>query len=161
MTSIVVAYDRERGIGANNDLLWQRDLPADLRHFKETTMGGAIIMGRLTFDSLGRKPLPGRDNIVISSSLEQGENFKVARSLDDALAMTSLKAYIIGGGSIYEQSIDVADEVIATEVQQHFPQATVFFPELPDDEWHETGRQQNFADDKNKYDYDFVTYSRK
>lgn len=156
-----MAYDRERGIGANNDLLWQRDLPADLRHFKETTMGGAIIMGRLTFDSLGRKPLPGRDNIVISNSLEQGESFKVAKSLGEALAMTSLRAYVIGGGSIYEQSIDVADEVIATEVHHHFPQATVFFPELPADEWHETARQQNFADDKNKYDYDFVTYSRK
>ena len=161
MTSIIVAYDSKRGIGADNDLLWQRDLPADLKHFKETTMSQAIIMGRLTFDSLNHKPLPGRDNIVISNSLEQGEGFKIARNIDEALAMTSLKAFIIGGGSVYEQSIGLADEVIATEVYHHFPQATVFFPGLPTNEWQEATRQQNFADDRNKYDYDFVTYIRK
>nr|AIA15565.1 Dihydrofolate reductase [uncultured bacterium] len=159
MKSIVVAYDSHRGIGASNDLLWQRDLPADLAHFKQLTMGGSLIMGRNTFESIGRA-LPGRENIVVTH-----------RSLDvvDVVAVDSLaKAYesahgnqfIIGGGQIYTQSLPDVDVVYATEVHASFSQAEVFFPEL-DKNWREVSREAHVADDRNKYAYDFVTYARR
>lgn len=159
MKSIVVAYDSHRGIGASNDLLWQRDLPADLAHFKQLTMGGSLIMGRNTFESIGRA-LPGRENIVVTH-----------RPLDviDVIAVNSLAAayekahgnqFIIGGGQIYNQSLPDTDVVYATEVHETFPQAEVFFPELSDD-WREVAREAHSADDRNKYAYDFVTYARR
>jgi len=159
MKSIVVAYDSQRGIGASNDLLWQRDLPADLAHFKQLTMGGSLIMGRNTFESIGRA-LPGRENIVVTH-----------RPLDivDVIAVNSLAAayekahgnqFIIGGGQIYNQSLPDTDVVYATEVHETFPQAEVFFPELGDG-WREVAREAHLADDRNKYDYDFVTYARR
>ena len=159
MKSIVVAYDSQRGIGASNDLLWQRDLPADLAHFKQLTMGGSLIMGRNTFESIGRA-LPGRENIVVTH-----------RPLDivDVIAVNSLAAayekahgnqFIIGGGQIYNQSLPDTDVVYATEVHETFPQAEVFFPDLGDD-WREVAREAHSADGRNKYDYDFVTYKRR
>lgn len=161
MKSIVVAYDKNYGIGAANDLLWLRDLPADLRHFKQTTMGGAIIMGRKTFDSIGI-PLPGRQNIVISRSTMIIEGATTVTSLDDAYAVVEpgREAYIIGGGQIYETALATADRIVATEVDAEFPQATVFFPALDRAIWHEVSREHHDADERNKYPFDFVVYER-
>lgn len=160
MKSIVVAYDQQRGIGANNDLLWQRDLPADLTHFKDLTIGRSIVMGRKTLESIGHA-LPGRENIVVTSSEVAMPDVAVAHSLVEAYQLAAYPdIVVIGGASIYEQTIDDMDVVYATEVQASFPEAEVFFPVLGS-EWHETSRESHSADVRNKYDYDFVTYTRR
>lgn len=156
MKSIVVAYDKNRGIGADNDLLFR--LPADLKHFKETTMGGSIIMGRKTYESIGRA-LPGRQNIVVSRGDFKAEGVLTAASLPAAYQAAENEIFIIGGGNIFEQTLPDVDVVYATEVQASFPQASVFFPPLPAG-WRETAREHHQADDGNSYDYDFVTYKK-
>lgn len=159
MKSIVVAYDSHRGIGASNDLLWQRDLPADLTHFKKLTMGGSLIMGRNTFESIGRA-LPGRENIVVTHHPLDVVDVIAVNSLAAAYEKAHGNQFIIGGGQIYNQSLPDTDVVYATEVHETFPQAEVFFPELGDD-WREVAREAHSADDRNKYAYDFVTYARR
>lgn len=160
MKSIIVAFDKNHGIGASNDLLWVRDLPADLQHFKNTTMGSAIIMGRKTYESLGR-PLPGRQNIVVSRDLEPVEGFDVVRSIEDAFNVTNSKdVFIIGGGQIYAQAIDLVDRLYVTEVDETF-KAEVFFPEIDTDVWQEVSREHHEKDEDNKYNYDFVVYDRR
>ena len=160
MRSIIVAYDQNRGIGAANDLLWKRDLPADLRRFKELTTGSAIIMGRNTYESIGR-PLPNRQNIVISRQGEPIEGVTVVASLDDAYAVATCEdAYIIGGGQIYELALSSADQVLATEVGASFPAAEIFFPVLDETIWQESSREHHEADEQNRYSFDFVKYQR-
>lgn len=156
---VVVAYDKNRGIGAGGDLLWQRDLPADLIHFKELTTGKTVIMGRKTYESIGR-PLPNRQNIVLSRGLTAIPGVVMASSLAEAYAMAEHEVCIIGGGSVYEQALPDTDAVYATEVDASFPQATVFFPPLGP-EWQETAREPHAADERNRYAYDFVTYERR
>ncbi len=158
MRSIVVAYDRARGIGAHNDLLWQRDLPADLRHFKELTMGGSLIMGRNTYESIGRA-LPGRENIVVTHRPIDALGIVAVDSLAAAYTAAHGNQFVIGGASIYEQALADVDMIYATEVDETFPEAEVFFPAL-DDAWQERSRESFDADDRNKYSYDFVTYAR-
>jgi len=159
MKNIIVAYDKKRGIGASNDLLWTRDLPADLRHFKELTTSHSIIMGRKTYESLGR-PLPNRQNIVISRDLQSVEGFVVVRDLDEAYEVAEdQEIFVIGGGQIYKLAIDTADKLLVTEVDETF-NAEVFFPEIDVHVWRETAREHHDKDESNKYDYDFVTYSR-
>lgn len=158
MKSIVVAYDKQRGIGAANDLLWQRDLPADLAHFKALTTGGTVIMGRKTYESIGR-PLPNRQNIVVSRSGFSAPDVLTVGSLAEAYAAAEHDIFVIGGGEIYAQSLADMDTVYATEVHETFPQATVFFPPLPDG-WREVAREQHVRDEHNQYDYDFVSYQR-
>lgn len=159
MKYMVVAYDRRRGIGADNDLLWQRDLPADLAHFRQLTMGGTIIMGRKTYESIGR-PLPQRQNIVVSRSLQALPGVEVVGSLPEAYALAQHDIFIIGGGSIYAQALPDTDVMYATEVAADFPQADVFFPALPEGVWQETAREHHEADADNRYAFDFVTYRR-
>lgn len=158
MKSIVVAYDSHRGIGASNDLLWQRDLPADLAHFKKLTMGGSLIMGRNTFESIGLA-LPGRENIVVTHRPLDVVDVIAVNSLAAAYEKAHGNQFIIGGGQIYSQSLPDVDVVYATEVHETFPRAEVFFPELSG-EWREVAREAHLADDRNKYAYDFVTYKR-
>jgi len=161
MKTIVVAYDKKYGIGAKNDLLWLRELPADLKHFRDSTMGGAIIMGRKTFDSIGRV-LPGRQSIVVSRDIETIEGADVVHSIDEAYNKVEpgREAYVIGGGQIYALSLPTVDRILATEVDAEFPQATVFFPAIDKAVWRETDRQHFEADDQNRYAFDFVTYIR-
>jgi len=104
MKSIVVAYDRARGIGANNDLLWGRDLPADLRHFKDITAGGSLIMGRKTFESIGRA-LPGRENIVVTHRPLDAVDVIAVDSLASAYRLAHDNQFIIGGAGIYGQAL--------------------------------------------------------
>lgn len=160
MKAIVVAIDKNRGIGATNDLLWQRDLPADLAHFKKLTTGKSIVMGRKTFESIGR-PLPNRQNIIVSRHGALGiEGTLTAASLETAYALAQYDVFIIGGGEIYAQAIADVDVLYVTEVQASFPTATVFFPEIDQTLWQETSREHHDADDRNKYAFDFVTYTR-
>ena len=155
--TLVVAYAANRTIGRDNAMPWH--LPADFAHFKRTTMGQPIVMGRKTWESLGR-PLPGRLNVVISRSPDyQAPGAVVTTSLQDAVAACGDvdRICIIGGAQIYAQALSIADEIIATEVK-----ATVdgdaFFPELPAGQWQEQSRLPQ--PEENGYVYDFVTYVR-
>jgi dihydrofolate reductase len=160
MKAMVVAYDKNRGIGADNDLLWQRDLPADLRHFRKMTIGKSIIMGRKTFESIGSKPLLDRQNIVLSSKPTGVDKVITAGSLAAAYAMAQYPVVVIGGESVFREALPDVDVIYATEVDADFPQASIFFPEIDKNEWQEVAREHNKADDKNKYDFDFVEYRK-
>lgn len=162
MKTIIVAFDKNYGIGANNDLLWQRNLPSDLQHFRTITENNAVIMGRNTFESIGR-PLPNRQNIVISHKHLSIDGVEVADSLNEAFNLVNVdkQTFVIGGGQIYNLAIDLVDRIIATEVDAVFQQATVFFPNLNLAKWREISRDKHFADDRNLYNYDFVVYERR
>jgi dihydrofolate reductase len=161
MKTIVVAYDKNYGIGANNDLLWLRDLPADLKHFKDLTSGHTIIMGRNTYVSIGR-PLPNRQNIVVSRSMEPAEGVEVARSIDEAYELASdSEIFVIGGAQMYQEALGSVDVIQATEVDAVFEDASVFFPPIDLNNWQEASREHHDADESNKYAYDFVQYIRR
>ncbi len=160
MKAIVVAYDKNRGIGADNDLLWMRDLPADLRNVKRLTVGKSIIMGRKTFESIGSKPLPDRQNIVLSRTPTGVEKVITAGSLEAAYAMAQYSIVVFGGASVYKEALPDVDTIYATEVDAEFPQASVFFPEIDMNEWQEISREHHEVDEKNKYPFDFVVYKK-
>lgn len=160
MKSIVVAYDKCRGIGADNDLLWMHDLPADLAHFKKLTTGKSIIMGRRTFESIGSRPLPHRQNIVVSHIPTGVAGVITCGSLSAAYDMAQYEVVVIGGAQLYEAALDQMDRLYVTEVDAEFPQATVFFPEFDTNQWQEVSREHHQGDEKNRYAYDFVVYER-
>lgn len=159
MKYIIVAYDKNRIIGANNSLLWLGEMAADMRRFRELTTGNVVIMGRKTFDSIGR-PLPNRQNIVITRQPLVIDGVLVVHSLGDAYkqAKPGKDVYVIGGGQIFEQALADVDSVLATQIDATFDGDT-YFPILSD-EWHETLRQDYLSDDKNRYNYSFITYSK-
>ena len=150
--SIVVAIALDGAIGRGNDLLWH--LPADLKRFKELTTGHTILMGRKTFDSLPRGPLPNRRNIVVSRSLPARKGVEVYPTIEEALKAceSDEEVFIIGGGEIYRQLLPHADRIYLTRVQATFPDAEVFFPELDPSEWSETASETFSRDEKNEYD---------
>ncbi len=159
---IMVAKASNNVIGKDNDLIWH--LPADLKFFKQTTKGHTLIMGRKTFESLGN-PLPHRDSWIITRNEDyQSEGITVFHSLESALEAGEKKGletvFLLGGGEIYRQSMDVADKMIITEVHHEF-EGDTYFPEIDHDRWKEVSREEFAADEKNKYDYAFVHYERK
>lgn len=160
MKSIIVAYDKHRGIGADNDLLWMRDLPADLAHFKKLTTGQSIVMGRRTFESIGSRPLPNRQNIVVSRTPTGVDGVITCLSLSAAYDMAQYEVFVIGGAQIYEAALDQMDRLYITEVDAEFPQATVFFPEFDTSQWQEISREHHPVDEKNRYAFDWVVYER-
>lgn len=159
MKSIIVAVDKHLGIGAKNDLLWMRDLPDDLAYFKRMTTGASVIMGRNTFESMGRA-LPNRENIVVSSRPVGVKGVLTANSLQSAYELARYPIYVMGGGQIYDSAIDGMVRLYVTEVDAEFPQATVYFPEIDTAVWKETSREHHDADGRNKYAYDFVVYDK-
>lgn len=160
MTSIIVAYDKNRLIGGNNSLLWQGEMGADITRFRDITTGTTIIMGRKTFESIGR-PLPNRQNIVITHKSIEIPGVEIAQSLDEAykLARPDLETFIIGGGEIFSQAIDQVDSILATEIEAEF-KGDIYFPKLTDN-WIEVFREFHTHDDKNKFDYSYVTYAKR
>ena len=155
---LIVAYAKNRTIGRDNTLPWK--LPGDLAHFKRTTLGCPIIMGRKTWDSLGR-PLPGRKNIVITrDSSKNIEGADCVTSLDAALALVqdADQAFVIGGAQIYQQALALADSVIATEVQANI-EGDAFFAPLDDSLWIETSRTPQ--EPENGLAYDLVEFQRR
>ncbi|QJU10147.1 dihydrofolate reductase [Candidatus Saccharibacteria bacterium oral taxon 488] len=160
--AIVVAYDKNRAIGRGGDLPWGRSLPADLAHFKRLTKGSDVIMGRKTFESIGRRPLPERENIVISSRPTGVKGVLTAVNLESALALARYKTFIIGGARVYDDALNTPeiDTIYATEVNAAFPDADTFFPEIDMTTWQEVNRVHHPADIENKYDFDFVMYRR-
>lgn len=159
IVSIIVATGENNAIGKDNQLLWH--LPADLRHFREITSGHTIIMGRKTFDSVG-KPLPKRRNIVVTRQDIQIEGCEVVKSIDEALELCKdeHEVFIAGGAEIYRQAMDKTDRIYLTRVHQSFD-ADTFFPEINHDLWIETSHADHPADEKNNIPYSFITLERK
>ena len=160
MISFLVAMDDHRVIGKDNQLPWH--LPADLAHFKQTTSGHPIIMGRKTFASIGRA-LPNRQNIVITRDRAfQHDGIIVVHSLAEALAAAhpTGEIFIIGGAQIYAEALPMADKIYLTLVKINIAGDT-FFPAFNDAEWDLVAREANAADEKNPYDYDFLTYAKR
>jgi dihydrofolate reductase len=159
---IMAAKALNNVIGKDNDLIWH--LPADLKYFKKTTLGHTLIMGRKTFESLGN-PLPHRESWIITRQKDYfAEGVTTFHSLDSAIQNAEKNhldtVFILGGGEIYSQSMDVADKLIITEVHENFDGDT-WFPEIDPDIWIETSREEHSADEKNKYNFAFVHYERK
>lgn len=154
---MIVAYSANRVIGSENSIPWQGKMPADMKHFKDLTVGKTVVMGRRTFESIGR-PLPFRQNIVLSRQDVAFDDVKVVSSLARAYEMANSEICIIGGAEIYKMGLADADVIYATEIHALVP-GTVYFPELSD-EWHEVSREEHVADEKNAYDYSFVTYAK-
>lgn len=165
-TALIVAMSRNRVIGRHNKLPWY--LPGDLRYFKQATMGKPIIMGRKTWDSIGR-PLPGRMNVVISRNpdWQAPAGTVAARSLEDALLKATAQAeldgsdevMIIGGGQIYAEALPRVDRIYVTRVHADV-EGDAFFPVVNWDQWEEIGREDFSASDDNPYDYSFVVCQR-
>jgi dihydrofolate reductase len=158
--SIIVAASRNHVIGKDNQLIWR--LSADLKRFKALTTGHTIIMGRKTFESIG-KPLPNRHSVIITRQEEyKVEGCTVVHSLEEALeaAKKEEKVFIIGGGSIYKEAIDKADSLYLTLVHHNF-EGDTFFPEVNAKEWISVAREDCLPDEKNQYPYSFIDYKRK
>jgi dihydrofolate reductase len=156
MIKIIVAMSNNRVIGNNNELIWK--LSSDLKRFKELTTGYPVVMGRKTYESIG-KPLPNRRNIIITRNLEYEVNVcEVVSSLEEALLLTNNDCFIIGGGEIYKQSLEVADKIYLTLVHKDFEGDTTF-PELGK-EWATIDTKDFDADEKNEYNYSFIEYDR-
>mgnify|MGYP001398705914 CR=1 FL=1 len=161
MISLLFAMDRNQVIGANNDLPWH--LPNDLKFFKEKTTGRTIIMGRKTFDSIGRA-LPNRRNIVLSKSdIELPLGVELIQDINSILTMDKKnpeeELFIIGGGGIFEQILPFADRMYITLIEEEF-NGDVFFPDFSLEMWKETSRVKGIKDEKNPYDYYFIQYDR-
>lgn len=151
--TIVVAHDPNLVIGKEGGLPWR--YPEDLKHFKETTMGGTIIMGRGVFEELSEIPLPGRKNVVLSTTREY-ENVDTYTSLEEALdASNEEEVYIIGGGILYREAIEIADKLIVTEIHQEYDGDT-FFPEYRE----EIGDTWKEVDRRDTDELSFITYTR-
>jgi dihydrofolate reductase len=160
MITIIAAIGKNGELGKDNDLIWH--LPNDLKRFKKITLGHHVIMGRKTFESLG-KPLPNRATIIITRNNEyQVDGCVVVNSLEAALneASADPNPYILGGAEIYKQAIEIADTLDLTLVDANF-EADAFFPQIDYSIWKETSRQDYKADEDHKYGYSFVTYKKK
>ena len=159
MITLVVAMTPERVIGAHGKLPWH--LPADLRRFRELTMGKPIVMGRKTHESIGR-PLPGRENIVVSGNpYYRSEGCVIVRDIRVALAHVrgQGEVMIIGGASVYVATLPLAQRIHLTLVHGEIG-GDIFFPEYPKGEWHEAHRTDHPSDQRNAYPYSFVVLER-
>lgn len=157
--TIIAAMARNRAIGLDGDMPWH--LPGELRHFKETTMGKPIVMGRKTWSSIGR-PLPGRQNIIVTrNSSFQAPGCEVVASLDEAIQIAGGgEVMIIGGGQLYDQALAFSDRMILTRVDCE-PEADTWFPEWQTQDWRQAGKRRESADDRNPYDYEVCEWIRK
>ena len=157
MISIIAAVAKNRAIGFKNKLIYW--LPNDLKRFKALTTGHTIIMGRNTFLSLPKGALPNRRNIVLSRSTKAFEGCDVYASLEEALQHCEKDEdiYIIGGASVYEQALPIADRLCLTEIDDTPAEADTFFPEYKDN-WKESLREDHDTDEKHAFRYSFVDY---
>ncbi len=157
----IVAIAADGAIGRQGELLCH--LPADMKHFKEVTMGHSIIMGRKTFESFPRRPLPGRQNIVITRNAGwQYPGVTVAHDLNEAIAAAETDTvFIIGGAQIYELALPLVDVLHLTRIHARWASADVYFPALNMDEWQEVSREHHESDHRNAYEFDFITLKRR
>ena len=162
MISIIVAVAENGVIGKKGAIPWH--LPADLKHFKEVTMGHTVIMGRVTFESiidfLG-KPLPNRKNIVVSSQTFSDYDVEVVSSFQEAKEKTNNEEmFVIGGSRLYAEALPEARKLYLTRVHENI-EGDVMFPEFDENDWKLVDEEKHKKDDKNKYDYSFLTYERR
>nr|AIA15410.1 Dihydrofolate reductase [uncultured bacterium] len=161
IVSLVVAASENNVIGKDNKLLWR--LPNDMAFFKNVTWGMPVIMGRKTFESLGSKPLKGRTNIVITRKGEIDEEVVTVSSLEQAVKAAgdtdAKECYIIGGGEIYRQSMQIADKIYMTRVSA-VVEGDTWFPEIDEKVWRVTSSVSFDADEKHAYAYRFETWQR-
>ena len=162
--SILVAMASNHVIGNNNQLPWH--LSADLKHFKALTMGHNIIMGRKTYESIG-KPLPGRINVIVTHQNNyQIDGATVVNSVDEAIEVSiddknsDRQSFIIGGAELYQQTLPLCQHMYITEIQQEFTGDT-FFPKFDPDEWSEISREKHIPEDSQPLEYHFVVLDRK
>ena len=157
----IVAIAADGAIGRQGELLCH--LPADMKHFKEVTMGHSIVMGRKTFESFPRRPLPGRQNIVITRNAGwQYPGVTVAHDLNEAIAAAETDTvFIIGGAQIYELALPLVDVLHLTRIHARWASADVYFPALNMDEWQEVSREHHESDHRNAYEFDFITLKRR
>ena len=163
--SVIVAMAHNRVIGLNNQMPWH--LPADLAWFKKNTLNKPVIMGRKTFESIGR-PLPNRHNIVISRQIESSDN-KISnvswvKSIDEAISLAQAQqpdeVFIIGGGNIYQQVLPLIDRLYLTHIDAEL-QGDTYFPDYLPEQWQVIYQEDHQADEKNSYPYQFEILQRK
>jgi dihydrofolate reductase len=154
MINIIVAYDKNLAIGKDNTLVWRQS--ADLKRFKELTTGHTVVMGRKTYESIG-KPLPNRRNIVITRQDIKIDGVEIINSIEDIKNIKE-DIFIIGGGEIYKSCLILADRIFATEIDCEI-EADTWFPKI-DNNWVEDSREYGVSDGKNEYNYIFINYVR-
>ena len=158
--TIIAAASTNNVIGFNNKLIW--NIPNDLKRFKELTLGHSVIMGRKTFESLPN-PLPKRRNIIITKNKDYSRNgIEVTSNIEDAIDLCKgdSQPFIIGGGEIYSQTIEIVDKIELTRVYKDY-QGDAFFPDIPPDKFELANELVNYLDDDNGTKYSFLTYIRK
>jgi len=165
MISIIVAAAQNNVIGKDNQLIWH--LPLDMKYFMEKTTGHCIITGRKNYESIPLKfrPLKNRTNIVVTRQSDYSApgaivTASLQKAIETAQSISDSEIFIIGGADIYRQSLSLCQRIYLTRIHQPF-EGDVFFPELNMEEWTETSRTKGIKDEKNNYDYDFITYQRK
>lgn len=161
MLSIIVAVAKNNVIGKDNQLIWH--LPEDLKRFKEITSGHTIIMGRKTFESLGRV-LPNRKHIILCNDADLNINDKNVTIVDDINRLGEYinkeeENFIIGGATIYKLMLPKVDKLYITKINQEFD-GDVYFPEISEENWKITQRIKGKKDEKNPYDYEYITYEK-
>jgi dihydrofolate reductase len=170
IVAMIAAIGKNNALGKDNTLLWS--MPADMKHFRDTTRGHTVIMGRKTFESLPNGPLPKRENIVVTRDTNYTRpGIVVMHSLPEALRYASLEQgkhfeekqeeteiFIIGGGELYKQGISFANKLYITRIDDS-PEADTFFPEIGP-EWKEISREDKEPDEENKFPYSFITYKK-
>lgn len=171
---IIVAISDNNAIGRDNALLWH--ISEDLKFFRRTTSGHPVIMGRKTYESIGR-PLPKRTNIVVSRGSEAPEGTLLAASLEDAFNLAEkaiagsaaqaqpegqapARCFVIGGGQIYAQALEFADRLVVTHVHMEIENADTFFPEIDREIWRVDQRSELYTDEETGYTFEFVEYIR-
>ena len=161
MISLIAAIGKNNELGKGNALIW--NLPADMKHFVKVTTAHAVVMGRKTFESIG-KPLPNRRNVVITRDLTyKKDGVEVAHSLAAALDLFSdpgEEIFIIGGGELYKETMPIADKLYITHIDAEDKKADTFFPEIIPIAWNEISHEEHEADDKNPYPYTFSVYEK-
>lgn len=160
MISLIVAMDQNRVIGKDNQLPWY--LPADLQYFKKVTMGKLIIMGRKTFESIGRV-LPGRENIIVTRNEQYiNENCTILHSIDEVKTFadeSEQEVFVIGGAEIFREILPTTDRLYLTKIQASF-EGDTYFPEIDEKEWREISSTPGVVDEKNLYPHQFIVLER-
>lgn len=161
MISLIVAMDQNRVIGKNNKLPWH--LPADLQYFKKVTMGHPIVMGRKTFESIGRV-LPGRENVIVTRNQEfKAEGCVVLHDIAQIKMFADNheeEVFVIGGAEIFKEILPLTDRLYITEIHETF-EGDTFFPEIDENEWDEISSNPGNIDEKNRFAHDFIILQKK
>jgi dihydrofolate reductase len=161
MISLIAAIGKNNELGKDNNLIWK--LPADMQHFIKTTTLHAVVMGRKTFESIG-KPLPNRRNIVITRDVSyKKDGVEVVHSLSQALDLfgnINEEIFVIGGAEIYKEFMPIADKLYITHIDAEDKSADTFFPEIIPVVWNEVSHQEHQSDDKNPLPYTFSIYEK-